>query len=84
MEYLVLLIGIGGSSLLFLISSSFSYTKQSFMLGLTGACIGGMAAVLMQNGLSEKTAHLLLGITMGELVLIALFQKLSSGEKRLS
>jgi hypothetical protein len=72
--FTIIIVFIGVTSAIALLTSSFPYKKQSFLLGITGAVGGGGIALLQTHGLSVITAEAMLLLCISESILFLLYK----------
>jgi hypothetical protein len=75
MVFFFLLLFFGIHAALFLVMSNFTYKRQSFILGITGACLGGIVGLIIKNGLSIQTAEIMFYLFTGEVVFYFIMQR---------
>jgi len=76
MEPFFLFLFIGFNSYITLITSNSVYKRQSFLLGFTGAVIGGVLALVMQRGFAPDTIEIVLLLLIAESLLFVLLLKM--------
>lgn len=79
MELMILLLFLALNSIIVLFSTNAPLLRQSFILGLSGATVGGLFAIIMKGGLSPQSAEVGLLLLLIESSLIFLLTKLFSG-----